>query len=790
MTGKTAGHPGPGGAGPGGGRLPAGVGLPGGGRLAWAGEERSAARSRIVFEGGGVACYAGGERRWSVLSVACRAQDGRWHAVAVGALLAAPTALGAGAGVELALPAAANVEFAPGLSGTLELRAPREAPPLATGAPSKCAADLELELSVPGAAWCAVDLVSEHDEHYLGFGERFDSIDKRGREVRVEVVNGASGNLAYKPVPFFVSSRGYGVHVVTDARLDARMAVPDSPATASLRVANSSVSLRFYHGAPTEVLAAYTSEAGRPALPPAWVFGPWKSRDWTLEDQATVLEDVRESRRHDLANSVKLIDAKWETAEHTFVFDEAKYPDAAAMVREIRASRMRLVLWLSPWLVLNDETAAVHAAAAAKGYLIKDRRGATYVHRLGNSPDFVGSCVDFTNPAAVAWWQENVRRLVELGVDGFKTDFGEQVPEDAVFFDGSTGAQMHNVFPRLYNAVTYEAMQSRTNGVLLARSAWHASQGLSAIWAGDQASDFGPATGLESVIRAGQNAGASGFPYWASDIGGYFGVPTDEVFARWAQFGAFSPIMQVHGMGKREPWRFEPRTLAIYRAYAQLHTDLFPYLYAAARDASEQGVPIMRPVAFAFPGTDAWGDTQEHQYLFGASLLVAPVYVGFNKRKGVWLPPGADWFELWTGRRYAGGRTVVVDVPLERIPVFVAAGSLVPLLTESPRTLVCEGDDPLAAWPDLDVLVYPGNDAAFRLTDGTELRWDDAGRRLTVARSPRPRRVAVHLMDGAGLAVFDRAPGARAVDGRLPRTLEVTPHDHATSVRFDYEKEE
>ncbi|MCW5820348.1 MAG: glycoside hydrolase family 31 protein [Trueperaceae bacterium] len=726
-----------------------------------------------------------GARRWSVLSVACRDHDGRWHAVDAGAFGAGGPTVG------VALPAVWRLEFAPGLSGTLELRAPSEAPPLATGAtPAGNGADLELALDVPGAAWCAVDLVSEAGEHYLGFGERFDGIDKRGREVRVEVVNGASGNLAYKPVPFFISSRGYGVHVVTDARLDARMAVPDSPASASLRVAHSSVALRFYHGTPSEVLAAYTAEAGRPALPPAWVFGPWKSRDWTLEDQSTVLEDVRESRRCDLANSVKLIDAKWETAEHTFAFDVAKYPDAASMVREIRESGMRLVLWLSPWLVLNDDTAAVHAAAAAKGYLIKDRRGETYVHRLGNSPDFVGSCVDFTNPAAVTWWQENVRKLVELGVDGFKTDFGEQVPEDAVFFDGSTGAQMHNVFPRLYNAVTYEAMQSRTNGVLLARSAWHGSQGISAIWAGDQSSDFGPATGLQSVIRAGQNAGASGFPYWASDIGGYFSPPTDEVFARWAQFGAFSPIMQIHGMGKHEPWRFEPRTLEIYRAYAQLHTDLFPYLYAAAQAASADGVPIMRPMAFAFPGADEWGDTQEHQYLFGDSLLVAPVYVGFNKRKGVWLPRGADWFELWTGRRYAGGQTAVVDVPLERIPVFARAGSLVPLLAASPRTLDCEGDDPLAAWPDLDVLVYPGKDARFRLTDGTELRWDDAGRRLEVTGSPRSRRVAVHLMAGAGLAIFDRTPGTRAVAGGPPAALGVAQPDRVTSIRFDHEKEE
>lgn len=723
---------------------------------------------QLVPEADGLACYQNGALAWRLRGVACRTAAGGWFRTSLRAAQLNPEETRAGPTLE------AKLVFENGLAGSLNVRQPLDG-------------QVHLDLTVPGAAWCSLELDAHADEHYFGFGERFNQIDQRGQEVRVRVVNGASGNLAYKPVPFYISSYGYGLHIDTDLELNARMAVPDDAATASLRVEGESLSARFFLGTPEQALRAYTASAGRPALPPAWVFGPWKSRDWTVENQSTVLEDVRETRRLDLACSVKLIDAKWETADHSFAFDPVKYPDVPGMVREAREAGMRMVLWVSPWMVRDATSREAYEAAAAQGYLIRDGSGKPYLHRLGNSPGFVGSCIDFTNPAAVEWWQGHIKRLVQLGFDGFKTDFGEQVPDDAVFFDGRIGREVHNVFPRLYNEATYHAMQEATDGVLFARSAWHGSQGISAIWAGDQASDFGPATGLQSVVVAGQNAAASGFPYWSSDIGGYFGVPTDEVFVRWTQFGAFSPIMQVHGMGKREPWLFAPETLDLYRAYAQLHTDLFPYLYAAAKHAADTGVPIMRPMAFAFPGEDVWDDTQAHQYLFGPQLLVAPVYSysGFNTIKSVWLPAAAPWYELWTGDLYEGGQTAFVAAAIDKIPVFVRAGSIVPLLAQSPRTLVCGGDDPLAAWPDLDLLIYPGADAEARLTDGTLLTWNDAGRRLQVSGSPVARQVRLFDMHGAGLTLKRQPFGSRRLDGRdadAVSALAGSPAGYSTSI--------
>ncbi len=583
---------------------------------------------------------------------------------------------------------------------------------------------VDLRAGVEGAAWLAADFQAQPDEHYLGFGERFDSLDQRGKEVDLWVEDGAQGGLTYIPVPFYLSSAGYGLHIDTDVRCVARMATPDDPGVVSIRNAAATLGLTAIPGGtPKEILSRYTAIAGRPEVPPAWVFGPWKSRDWQTADQTGIREDVQMQHELGLPATVKLIDARWEVAYHTFEFDPNKFADPRAMVDHIQAHGSRLVVWISPWMAVDnkDDPNDAYYECAERGYLIRNPAGEVYVHRLGNNPMLVGSCIDFTNPEAAAWWQAKIRRLAAMGVSGINTDFGEQVPEDAVFHDGRTGSEMRNVYPRLYNEITYEALQATQPAVLLARSGWHGSQRLSAIWAGDQTSDFAHASGLRSAIAAGLSAGLSGFPYWTSDIGGYFGTPSDEVYQRWTQFGAFSPIMMIHGAGRREPWTFSEQTLDLYRHYAQLHTDLFPYIYTYACEASRTGLPIMRAMPLEHPDEpEAWGELAEHQYCFGAELLVAPVYYGFSRTRLVYLPQGL-WRDFWTGELLQGGRVVRHRAEVEQIPVFARVGAIIPRLDPSPDTLLPATQEGVRqAGDDLRLDLYPGANGSFRLHDGTE----------------------------------------------------------------------
>jgi len=597
----------------------------------------------------------------------------------------------------------------------------------------------------------AADFSARPDEHYLGFGERFDRIDQRGREIDLWVINGASGGLTYKPVPFFMSGAGYAARLLTSARTVVRLARPDDPGVVSLRCDGPTLRFQVWIGPSFEaLLTRHASLIGLPlAEVPNWAFGPWKSRDWTVENQATAQEDLRLPRRHKLAGTVKLIDAAWETALNSFEFNE-KFPDPAGLVAEAHASGYRIVLWVSPWMHRADPPSAVYQYCAAQGFLIHDSAGQVLVHRLANSPDFTGSCLDFTNPRAVRWWQDQIERLADMGIDGFKTDFGEQVPEDGVFFDGRTGRDVHNVYPVLYNQATYDALSRKTHALLLARSAWEGAQRICAVWAGDQSADFGPATGLPSAIVAGQTAGLSGLSNWGSDVGGYFGEPSEEVFARWIEFGAFSPIMEVHGLGRHEPWDYSERILEIYRRYAQLHLDLFPYIYTFARRAA-QGVPILRAMALAFPDDPkVWDEMMEHQYCFGSELLVAPVYSGPSAQRSLYLPEG-KWLDFWTGAAYAGGQAIRVRAELDQIPVFARAGAVIPFLDPSPETLVpCDDPGVRQAGSDLRLQIYPGADGALEMYDGSRFEWQEAQASLRVSRLPESRWIAVRCM-AAGL---------------------------------------
>lgn len=602
-------------------------------------------------------------------------------------------------------------------------------------------------LTAPAAEVTSLSLIADANEHFYGLGERFNKLDQRGDIVELWVKNGASGGDTYKPTPFIASSRGYGLAIDSSRRMFAALAHPTTPAVSAITVEGPDLTAWLIPGpTPVDVVRRYTAWIGRPPVPPEWFFRPWKSRDWRQEDQSTVLEDIEAQQEHGIPCGVKLIDATWETEGHNFRFDTEKYPDVPAMMAALRDADMELVLWFSPSMTAGSVD---YDEAARRGYLITDSTGAPYLHRLGNEPGWEGTTIDFSNPEAVAWWQAGLRSLLELGVRGFKTDFGEQVPEDAHFANGKTGAEMHNLLPVLYNEASWEVVKEY-DGALLARSAWAGSQRFPGIWAGDQSADFSPWGGLPTAIVAGQSAGWSGFPYWGSDVGGYFNPPDDEVFARWAEFSAVSPVMEAHGLGVREAWLFSPETLEIYRRYARLHDHLVPYSLATAAEAEATGLPIMRAMALLYPDHElAHADWVQYQFMYGSALLAAPVY-SWGKQRQVWFPPG-EWIDFDSGISYRGTQTTRVPAPIEKLPLFVRSGSVIPLREDR-------------ATDELTLRVFAGaapEASSIRLLDGTAISLEPAasGGRLTI--SGPDRRYRLEMPHVSRFAVKgDRAEGS------------------------------
>ncbi len=611
--------------------------------------------------------------------------------------------------------------------------------------------DIQIRSVKEGIEWISMSLFAHEDEHFVGFGERFDSIDQRGKQLTLWVEDGACMDLTYIPVPFYMSSRGYGALLDTSVKSVFRMAMEDDPEQVLIRTATPNLDMKVFLGQSfKEILSQYTAIAGRPEVPPEWVFGPWKCRDWQTADQQGILEDITKQVELGLPSTVKLIDARWEVAYHSFRFDPEKFPDPKAMIDAIHANGNKLLVWITPWMAVNNFTDPndYYEECAERGYFLKRPDGEIYVSQMGMNPMLVGSCIDFTNPEAVTWYQGQLQYLMDLGVDGFQTDFGEQVPEDAVFFDGRTGREMHNAYPVLYNEITFQTMQAVKPGALLIRSGWHGSQKYSVIWSGDQTSDFSLNSGMHTAMIAGQTAGLSGFPYWSSDIGGYFGNPSDEVYIRWTQFGAFSPVMMLHGAGKREPWIFSVDSLENYRRFARLHTALFPYIYTFAQEASRTGIPIMRAMALEFEKENGiWDKLCEDQYCFGSELIVAPIHYGFSRVRPVFLPQGL-WRDFWTGELYQGGQEVLCKAALDQIPVFARAGAIIPYLDPTPQTLVSTANQQVpGAGQDLYVDIYPGADGRFELYDGMQFQWDDTQQQLTVSNSSVERQVSVRLVN-------------------------------------------
>jgi alpha-D-xyloside xylohydrolase len=509
-------------------------------------------------------------------------------------------------------------------------------------------------------------------ELVYGLGERFGPLVKNGQTVDVwNSDGGTSSELAYKNVPFYLTNRGYGVLVNHPEHVSFEVG-SEAVEQVQFSVPGEALEYLVIHGpTPAEVLERYTRLTGRPAKVPAWSYGLWLSTSFTTDyDEATVTGFVDGMAGRDLPLSVFHFDCFWMRGFHwtDFEWDPAVFPDPEGMLARLHERGLRVSAWLNPYIA---QRSALFDEAAAAGFLVRRRDGSVWQWDLWQAGM---ALVDFTNPAATAWFQDKVRALLAQGVDAVKTDFGERIPTDVVWHDGSRPGAMHNLYAQLYNKAVFEVLEKERgagDAVLFARAATAGGQQLPVHWGGDNSSSF---ASMAESLRGGLSLTLSGFGFWSHDIGGFEGSPDPAVFKRWVAFGLMSSHSRLHGSESyRVPWAFDddstdPASSAVEvtRRFTRLKLELMPYLYAAGLEAHERGLPVMRAMLLEFAGDPA-ADHLDRQYMLGRDLLVAPVFSADGDVE-YYLPAGL-WTNLLTGEVADGGawrreRHAVTSLPL------------------------------------------------------------------------------------------------------------------------------
>ena len=511
-------------------------------------------------------------------------------------------------------------------------------------------------------------------ELVYGLGERFTAFTRNGQAVDIwQADGGTSSEQAYKNVPFHLTNRGYGVFVNHPGKVGYEVG---SEAVGQVQFSVEDQSLEFFvvHGPqPKQVLARYTALTGRPALPPAWSFGLWLSTSFTTSyDEATVTRFVQGMADRDIPLSVFHFDCFWmrEYQWTDFVWDPAVFPDPEGMLRRLKEQGLRVCVWINPYIA---QKSALFAEGAAAGYLVRRPDGSVWQWDRWQ-PGM--ALVDFTNPAARRWYADKLRGLLGQGVDCFKTDFGERIPTDVVWHDGSDPQRMHNYYTQLYNETVFAVLtEERPPGeaVVFARSATAGGQRLPVHWGGDCESTFGA---MAESLRGGLSLGLSGFGFWSHDIGGFEGTPSAALFKRWVQFGLLSSHSRLHGSHSyRVPWDYDEEAVAVTRDFTRLKHRLMPYLFRAATQARDNGTPVLRAMVLEFPGDPACHHL-DRQYMLGDDLLVAPVFSEDGEVE-YYLPEG-EWTHLLTGERLTGPGWRCERHGFDSLPLLARPGSVIP----------------------------------------------------------------------------------------------------------------
>lgn len=512
-------------------------------------------------------------------------------------------------------------------------------------------------------------------EQLYGLGERFTPFVRNGQVVDLwNEDGGTSTEQSYKNIPFYLSNKGYGIFINQPEKVSLELG---SEKVSKVQFSVEGESLEYFiigGGSPKAVLQNYTRLTGKPALPPAWSFGLWLTTSFTTDyDEETVNRFVDGMAERDLPLRVFHFDCFWMEALKwcDFQWDKNVFPDPQGMLKRLKDKGLKLSVWINPYIAQQSD---LFAEAVEKGYLLKKANGDVW--QWDRWQPGMG-IVDFTNPEACIWYNGHLTKLLDMGIDSFKTDFGERIPTDVVYHDGSDPMKMHNYYSFLYNKVVFDLLEQKrgkNDAVLFARSSTAGGQQFPVHWGGDCDATY---ESMAESLRGGLSLGLSGFGYWSHDIGGFESTAPADLYKRWAAFGLLSSHSRLHGSKSyRVPWIYDEEAVEVVRFFTRLKCSLMPYLYQEAITSSTIGIPMMRAMLLDFPEDPTCANIDK-QYMLGDSLLVAPVF----SEDGVvtyYLPEG-NWTHLLTNEKKSGGNWFTEQFDYMSLPVFVKPNSIIPI---------------------------------------------------------------------------------------------------------------
>jgi len=565
----------------------------------------------------------------------------------------------------------------------------------------------------------------QHDEKIFGCGESFSRLDKRGQHINVYTRDGmgTQNEYMYKPIPFFLSSNGYGMFVHTSAPVtfdfgkyyDAHNVIYSG---------DENLDLFIFLGEPKDILSEYTAITGRSPVPPLWSFGFWISRI-TYNSEEQVRTVASQLRAHKIPTDVIHLDTGWFETDwrSDYKFSTSRFKDPAKMLADLKQQGFHVSVWQYTYFTSKND---VWKEMVSRGYHVKNE---------GGQLPYEDASLDVSNPEAVKWYKDKLAGLLKMGVAAIKADFGEGAPLTGQYASGRTGWYEHNLYPLRYNKAVGEITKEITgDNVIWARSAWAGSQRYPLHWGGDAENTN---SAMAGELRGGLSFGLSGFTYWSHDVGGFVNKAPRDLYRRWLGWGVLTSHTRAHGAPPREPWEYDDALNTDFQRALGLKYSLMPYIYAQAKESSAHGYPMTRTLFFEYPN-DPTSWSIDDEYMFGSSLLVAPLFEEGNARK-VYLPPG-NWIDYQTNKTYEGAKWH--NITAGEIPVIL----LVKDHTALPHLKVAQSTAEMD-WNNVELRVFSTDNAPVSgwftspTSDALQLNLESSGRSYALKSDPLAGKV-------------------------------------------------